>query len=55
MNVANQNLINEQGEIVSKNRLTHNQSCTESASGQSINSQAIDDFLQDCMFGHCLL
>jgi hypothetical protein len=55
MNVANQNSINERGEIVSKDRLTHNQSWTGSASGQSINSRVMDDSLQDCMFGHCLL
>eukprot|EP00978_Attheya_sp_CCMP212_P014605 scaffold37341_cov51-Attheya_sp.AAC.1 len=48
MNGENQNSINKQSEIVSKDRLTHNQSWTGSASGQSINRRVIDDSLQDC-------
>jgi hypothetical protein len=55
MNVANQNSINELGEIIEKDRLTHNQSWKGSASGLSINSRVISSELQDCMFGHCFL
>jgi hypothetical protein len=55
MNVANQNSIDERGEIIEKDRLTHNQSWKGSASGLSINSRVIESELQDCMFGHCFL
>ena len=54
MNIADQNGINERGEIVQKKRLTHNQSC-EFQSGTSVNSRTIKDNLQDVMYGPCLL
>lgn len=53
MNIADQNTINERGEIVAKKRLTHNQSYKFS-SGTSVNSRVIKDDLQDCMYGSCL-
>ena len=53
MNIADQNTINERGEIVAKKRLTHNQSYKFS-SGTSVNSRVIKDELQDCMYGSCL-
>ena len=54
MNIADQNGINERGEIVKKKRLTHNQSC-KFQSGTSVNSRTIKDDLQDVMYGPCLL
>ena len=53
MNIADQNTINERGEIVAKKRLTHNQSY-KFVSGTSVNSRVIKDELQDCMYGSCL-
>jgi hypothetical protein len=53
MNIADQNGINERGEIVAKKRLTHNQSYKFS-SGTSVNSRVIKEELQDCMYGSCL-
>ena len=55
MNVIEQGTINERGEIVDKSRLTHNQSKIFKGSGTSVNSRVIDEKLQDCMYGHCLL
>ena len=53
MNIADQNTINERGEIVAKKRLTHNQSFKFS-SGTSLNSRVLKDELQDCTYGSCL-
>ena len=54
MNIIDQNTITEFGEIIQKQRLTHNQSMVFS-SGTSVNSRVIKTELQDCMYGHCLL
>ena len=54
MNITDQSGINERGEIISKKRLTHNQSM-EYSSGTSLNSRTKKDELQDVMYGTCLL
>ena len=54
MNIHAQSGINELGEIVLKDRLTHNQS-KEYQSGTSVNSRLIPEQLQDIMYGPCLL
>ena len=54
MNIHAQSSINEVGEIISKDRLTHNQS-KEFSSGTSVNSRVVHDSLQDIMYGTCLL
>ena len=54
MNIANQSGINERGEIISKKRLTHNQSM-EYSSGKSLNNRTIKDSFQDIMYSTCLL
>jgi hypothetical protein len=47
--------INERGEIVAKDRLTHNQSFVWTKSGTSVNSRIDTDLLQWCKFGKCLV
>ena len=47
-----QNTITEHGEIVEKDRITHDQSYPGSSSKESINSRVIEDELTPCMFGH---
>ena len=54
MNVVDQNTITEFGEIVSKQRMTHNQSKIFNGSGTSVNGRVDKDLLQACMFGHCI-
>jgi hypothetical protein len=46
--------INEQGEIVEKDILTHDQSLEWEKSGSSINSRTDTSQLQQCKFGKCL-
>ncbi len=54
MNIALQNIIDEQGQIIDKERLTHDQSY-EWGSGCSVNNRVnLNDFLP-CMFGKALL
>jgi hypothetical protein len=54
MNIALQNTINDLGQIVEKERLTHDQSF-EWSSGCSVNNRVnLEDFLP-CMFGKALL
>ena len=53
MNIQQQNTINEHGQIVPKNRLTHDQSF-EWSSGTSVNSRVITEELLPCMFGSCI-
>ena len=55
MNVIAQNTITPLGEIISKQRMTHNQSKTFSGSGTSVNDRVDKNMLQACMFGHCIL
>lgn len=43
LGMANQATINERGEIVTKDRVTHNQSMEGAISGKSINDQIIDE------------
>ena len=50
MNIIKQNATSELGEIVEKDRLTHNQSKVF-GSGTSVNSRVKKEELQDCMFG----
>jgi hypothetical protein len=54
MNIASQNTINDLGQIVEKERLTHDQSF-EWSSGRSVNNRVnLEDFMP-CMFGKALL
>jgi hypothetical protein len=53
MNIMRQNTIDEQGRIVEKDRLTHDQSYVW-GSGHSVNSRVEKDALLPCMFGHCI-
>jgi hypothetical protein len=55
MNIAPQNTINEFGQIISKDRLTHDQSFLfKGGSGTSVNSRVIKEELPPCMFGSCV-
>ncbi len=47
-------MINEHGQIVEKDRLTHDQSFKWS-SGTSVNNQTQADKLLPCMFGACIM
>ncbi len=55
LNIQAQWTINKFGEIVAKDRLTHNQSFKWETSRTSINSCCDPSTLQKCMFGKCLL
>ncbi len=50
LNIQVQNIINEHGEIIPKNRLTHNQSW-KWQSGTSVNSRVDNNNLMPCYFG----
>lgn len=54
MNIAPQNTIDETGKIISKDRLTHNQSYKWKSSGTSVNSRIRKHELLPCMFGHAI-
>jgi len=54
LNIQPQWTINERGEIVEKDRLTHDQSFKWTQSGTSVNSRIDTDLLQQCKFGKCL-
>jgi hypothetical protein len=53
LNIQAQNTINEHGEIIPKNRLTHNQSWKWQP-GTSVNSRVNKDKLMPCYFGRAL-
>jgi hypothetical protein len=54
VNIAAQNTIDEQGRIIPKDRLTHDQSFTYSdGSRTSVNNRVIVEELSPCMFGGC--
>ena len=53
MNIAPQNSIDEYGNIIPKDRLTHDQSF-KWGSGTSVNSRVKDFSLQACCYGHAL-
>jgi hypothetical protein len=53
MNIQKQNTIDEFGQIVPKDCLTHDQSFKWS-SGTSVNSRVITEELLPCMFGSCI-
>ena len=55
LNIQPQWTINERGEIVAKDRLTHDQSFVWTKSGTSVNSRIDTDLLQQCKFGKCLV
>lgn len=55
LNIQDQNTIDENGNVIPSQRLTHNQSKTYKASETSINSRVIVELLQDCLYGHMLL
>ena len=50
--MVKQNTITELGEIVEKERVTHDQSYPGQYSKESINSRVIDEELADCLFGY---
>jgi hypothetical protein len=54
LNIQAKWTINERGEIVEKDRLTHDQSFKWTTSGTSVNSRTDTDLLQQCKFGKCL-
>jgi hypothetical protein len=53
LNIQAQNTINERGEIIPKNRLTHDHSW-KWQSGSSVNSRVIKEELMTCYFGRAL-
>ena len=53
MNIMAQNTINEHGQIIPKDRLTHNQSW-QGSSKTSVNSRTKKELLQACRFGFCI-
>jgi hypothetical protein len=55
LNIQLQWTINNLGEIIEKDRLTHDQSFEWTKSSTSVNSQTDTDLLQQCKFGKCLL
>ena len=50
--IVPQHTINELGEIINKERVTHDQSYPGAASKQSINERVIEEDLAPCLFGH---
>ena len=50
--IVQQGTINERGEIIEKNRVTHDQSYPGSYSNESVNSRVIDEDLAPCLYGH---
>ncbi len=54
MNVVNQSSIDEKGNVIPKQRLTHDQGM-KFDSGTSVNSRVREDEVPDVMYGHCLL
>ena len=55
LNIAEQNTINERGEIIPSKRLTHNQSMIYKSSNTSVNGRVQKDKLSPIMHGHALL
>ncbi len=55
LNIQLQWTINNLGEIIKKDCLTHDQSFKWMKSGTSVNSRTDTDLLQQCKFGKCLL
>jgi hypothetical protein len=53
MNIMTQNIINETGQIIPKDQLTHDQSW-QGSSGTSVNSRTKKELLQACRFGFCI-
>jgi hypothetical protein len=53
MNIMEQNTIDKFGQIIQKDRLTHNQSWKWS-SGTSVNSRVRKELLQACQYGFCI-
>jgi len=54
MGVVSQSTINELGEIIPSNRITHDLSFPGKISGTSINSRTLIDQLEPCVYGHML-
>ena len=54
LNIAEQNTINERGEIIPSKRLTHNQSMIYKSSNTSVNVRVIKDNIPPIMYGHAL-
>jgi len=53
LGIADQYSINEKGERIFKQRVTHDASFP-APSGRSVNNQVIEALLQDCIYGQCL-
>ncbi len=54
MNIAHQITLDASGNIIDKERLTHDQSFCWTL-GSSVNQQVIKESLQQCMYGRCLI
>ena len=55
LNIAEQNTINERGEIIPSKRLTDNQSMIYKSSNTSVNGRVIKEKIPPIMYGHALL
>jgi hypothetical protein len=55
MGIVSQSTINERGEVIPSNRITHDLSFPGMVSGESINSRTQIDKLEPCRYGHMLL
>ena len=53
--VVHQGTINELGQLITKDRPTHDQSFAARPGGKSINDRCVMELLTPCMFGHALL
>jgi hypothetical protein len=54
MGIVSQSSINDKGEVIPSNRITHDLSFPGKASNESINSRTISDELLPCLYGHML-
>lgn len=55
LGVVSQSTINDKGEIIASNRVTHDLSFPGKISNSSVNSRTIMDELEPCKYGHMLL
>jgi hypothetical protein len=55
MGVVSQSTINDRGEIIPSNRVTHDLSFPGRSSGLSVNSRTQTELLEPCQYGHMLV
>jgi hypothetical protein len=55
MGVVSQSTINDRGEIIPSNRVTHDLSFPGRSSGLSVNSRTQMEMLEPCQYGHMLV